>query len=96
VSVAAIIGWSRGRCDFARLAVGACAAQPVRSDAAEAALEGSTLDEAALAEAGRLLAASCDPVDDFRGSAGYRLKLVPRLVVRAVQAARAKSEGGHA
>jgi carbon-monoxide dehydrogenase medium subunit len=95
-SAAAIIGLKNGRCDFARLAVGACAARPVRSEAAEAALLGSALDDKALAEAGRLLAESCDPIDDFRGSAAYRLKMVPRLAARAIRSARAKAENGHA
>jgi aerobic carbon-monoxide dehydrogenase medium subunit len=96
VSAAAIIGMRNGRCDFARLAIGACAARPVRSEAAETALLGSTLDDTALAEAGRLLAAACDPIDDFRGSAAYRLKMVPRLAARAIRSARAKAEKDHA
>ena len=96
VSAAAIIGMTNGRCDHAQLAVGACAARPVRAERAEAALLGSALDDTAIAEAGRLLAEACDPIDDFRGSAAYRLKMVPRLVARAIRAARAKAETRHA
>ena len=96
VSAAAIIAMKNGRCDFARLAIGACAARPVRSEAAEAALVGSALDDKALAEAGRLLAEACDPIDDFRGSAAYRLKMVPRIAARAIRSAHAKAESGHA
>jgi carbon-monoxide dehydrogenase medium subunit len=92
VSVAAIIGMSGGRCTFARLAIGACAAAPVRDPAAEELLLGTALDDKALAAASELLVQRCDPVDDFRGSAGYRLKLVPRLLKRAVTAARQKAE----
>jgi carbon-monoxide dehydrogenase medium subunit len=96
VSAGAIIAMKNGRCDFARLAIGACSARPVRSDAADAALVGSALDDKSLAEAGRLLAEACDPIDDFRGSAAYRLKMVPRIAARAIRSARAKAESGHA
>ena len=92
VSAAAIIGMADGRCTFARLAIGACAATPVRDPAAEDRLLGTALDDDALAVAASLLALHCDPIDDFRGSAGYRLKLVPRLLKRAVGAARQKAE----
>ena len=43
----------------------------------------------ALLEAGKKLAAECDPVDDVRGSAEYRLNLVPQLVTRAALNAQA-------
>ncbi len=92
VSAAAIIGMAGGRCTFARLAIGACAATPVRDPAAEERLLGTALDGDALAAASDLLQQHCDPIDDFRGSAGYRLKLVPRLLARAVAAARQKAE----
>jgi carbon-monoxide dehydrogenase medium subunit len=96
VSVAALIGIERGVCSFARIAIGACASAPVRVAEAEAALVGSKLDDAALDRATVLLQAACDPIDDHRASAAYRLKLVPRLVRRAVQAAAAKAEPVHA
>jgi aerobic carbon-monoxide dehydrogenase medium subunit len=96
VSVAAMLALDDGRCAFARIAVGGCAPMPVRVPQAEERLIGSPLDNAALAEAGALLAQSCDPIDDFRGTAAFRLKLVPRLVRRAVLAAKARTEGSHA
>lgn len=90
VSAAVILAMRGGKCAFAAIAVGACAPAPVRVAAAEAALAGTPLDDAALAKAGALIAAACDPIDDFRGSAAYRRKLVPRIVARAVRAAQAK------
>jgi carbon-monoxide dehydrogenase medium subunit len=93
-SVAAIVGMSGGRCAFARLAVGACAATPVRDPAAEARLVGTALDDPALDAAAAILVGRCDPIDDFRGSASYRLKLVPRLLKRAVNAAKEKAAHG--
>lgn len=93
ISVAVIIGMHAGRCSYARLAVGACAPTPVRLAAAEAALAGSTLDDNAIAAASTLIAAECDPIDDARGSGSYRMKLVPRLIRRALLSAREKAEG---
>jgi carbon-monoxide dehydrogenase medium subunit len=95
INVAVMLAMAGGRCTAARIAVGACAPSPVRLPAAEAALVGGALDEASLAEAGALLARACDPIDDARGSAAFRLKLVPRMVRRAVLAAKEK-EGAHA
>jgi aerobic carbon-monoxide dehydrogenase medium subunit len=92
VSAAVILAMKDGRCTSAQIAVGACAPAPVRVAAAEAALAGTRLDDAALAKAGALIAEACDPVDDFRGSAAYRKKLVPRIVARAVRAAQAKCQ----
>ena len=37
-----------------------------------------------------MLAQSCDPLDDVRGSADYRLGLVRQLLIRAVQQAKDK------
>lgn len=90
VSAAVILAMKDGRCTSAQIAVGACAPAPVRVAAAEAALVGGALDDAAFVKAGALIAAACDPIDDFRGSADYRRKLVPRIVARAMRAAQAK------
>jgi carbon-monoxide dehydrogenase medium subunit len=40
---------------------------------------------ASLREAARILVDLADPVDDVRGSAEYRLMLIPRLLAQAVQ-----------
>jgi carbon-monoxide dehydrogenase medium subunit len=57
---------------------------PVRRAEAEKALIGSRLDAKAIDRAAEALLAACDPVDDVRGSAEYRRRLVPRLLRRAV------------
>lgn len=85
VSVAGVLALDGGVCRHAALALGACAAVPVRVGDAEAALVGSRLDDAAIERAGRILVEACDPVDDVRGSAEYRRRLVPRLVRRAIE-----------
>lgn len=73
-----------------RIAVGGCGPKPVRLDAADLLLSENFGDAAAAAEAGAMLAAACDPVDDVRASAEYRRIVVPRLVAATVgQAAKA-------
>jgi len=94
VSAAVILAMERGRCTEVRIAVGASAPSPVRVAEAEAMLAGTSLGDDVLRKAGACIADACDPVDDFRGSAAYRLKIVPRIVARAVRAAQAK-QGAH-
>lgn len=95
VSVAVILAMRGGTCTAARIALGAVAAVPLRLPEAEALLVGSALDDATLGRAGALLREAADPVDDTRGSAEFRRRLIPRLVRRAVLAARAKTEAAH-
>lgn len=78
------------------MAVGAVAAAPLRVPGAEALLTGSMLDDATIARAGAMLTEAADPVDDMRGSAAFRRRLIPRLLRRALAAARAKTETAHA
>lgn len=92
VSVASMIAMDDGVCSFARIAIGACGSAPVRVPEAEHVLIGSSLDEAAITHAANFLVAACDPIDDYRASAVYRLKLVPRLIRRAIDACVAKTE----
>jgi carbon-monoxide dehydrogenase medium subunit len=93
VSVAVVLALEGGRCRDIRIAIGACAPVPLRVPAAEDMLKGGTLDGAAIAAAAERLAATADPVDDFRGSAEYRLMLIPELLKRAIGRARS-GQGG--
>jgi carbon-monoxide dehydrogenase medium subunit len=70
-----------------RMAVGGCGGGPIRVPEAEAALIGVRPDQAARTEAGALLTAALDPVDDVRGSADYRRRVAPRLMAKALLAA---------
>ena len=63
----------------ARLAYGGVAATPVRALLAEAALLGEVVDDATVARVAELLVAAFDPLDDLRGSAAYRRRLVGSL-----------------
>jgi xanthine dehydrogenase molybdopterin binding subunit/xanthine dehydrogenase small subunit len=62
----------------ARIAYGGVAPTPVRARAAEAALEGRRIGEAA-GEVARVLAGEFKPIDDLRGGAEYRRGLIVSL-----------------
>ena len=88
VSIAVQLREQGGGIEDIRLAVGACAPVPTRSPDAEVLLKSDGISDRTVAAACEHLAALADPVDDFRGSGAYRLKLIPVLVARAIDAAR--------
>ncbi|KGF70825.1 hypothetical protein LL06_02745 [Hoeflea sp. BAL378] len=63
-----------------RAAIGACGPGPLRDRDAEAVLRGRLDDPEAVLDFAACLAALADPLDDVRGSAEYRLRLIPRLI----------------
>ena len=67
-----------------RVAVGGCGPTPIRDDEADAILSADR-SAAALARAGALLEQKADPLDDVRGSADYRRRLIARLLLSAVR-----------
>ena len=78
---------SRRQCTAARLAACGVAAKATRLVDAEAALVGSTLDEAALEAAGQAAMGYVTAADDRQASAAYRRTLVATLVKRTARAA---------
>ena len=66
------------------VAVGACGPTPLASDEVNAQLSKDRSD-AAIARAAEALQALADPLDDVRGSADYRRRLIPGLLKRAVR-----------
>ena len=84
VAVRLTLDASLERCLEARVVLGAVAPTTLRARAAESALEGQPLTDAALAAAGRAAAAECHPISDVRASARYRALLVATLVPRAL------------
>jgi aerobic carbon-monoxide dehydrogenase medium subunit len=70
----------------ARIAVCAVGPKAVRVHEAEAALVGARGEDAAVVEAGRLLQGAARPIDDVRGTARYRSRVLPTLLARAVSA----------
>ena len=78
-----------GRC---RVAIGSCGPAPLADPAIDSALSTDRSD-AALAAAAQRLVAKADPLDDVRGSADYRRRLIAPLLRRAVRAAEAAQRG---
>ncbi|WP_419943809.1 FAD binding domain-containing protein [Candidatus Poriferisodalis sp.] len=72
-----------GAVSAATVALGAVAPTVVRVPAAEAALVGSRLDDAALAAAADAASAACNPIDDKRGTIDYRRQVAGVLTRRA-------------
>lgn len=70
------------------VAVGACGPTPLASDDANALLSKDRSDTT-IARAAEALQALADPLDDVRGSADYRRRLIPGLLKRAVRAVEA-------
>jgi carbon-monoxide dehydrogenase medium subunit len=82
-----------GRVRAARLGLGAVAPTPLLAEEAAAALIGTTLDEAALARMEAAVQSLCRPIDDKRGTAAYRRRVVAVLARRAVLAACQRARG---
>jgi len=72
------------RSGHVRAAVGGCGPTPLHDAQADEILSADRSD-AAVARAGELLEQKADPLDDVRGSAPYRRRLIPRLLLRAVR-----------
>jgi carbon-monoxide dehydrogenase medium subunit len=67
---------------------------PMRAKHAEAAILGTTGDDASLEVAGKAAAAECDPSADLRGQVDYKRDLVRVLIKRAVRHALQRAKGG--
>jgi xanthine dehydrogenase iron-sulfur cluster and FAD-binding subunit A len=76
---------ANGAVTEARIALGCLAPTVVRARTAEAFLLGKRLDGATCAEAGRVACDDAAPIDDVRGSAGYRRTTLAALVARALE-----------
>src|SRR5262249_5017132 len=68
----------------ARIALCSVGPKAFRVHEGEAALVGTHAEEAAVAEAGSLLQSAARPIDDVRGTARYRSRVLPALLARAV------------
>ena len=76
VSVAVRLGVDPdGTCKDIRIGLGALAVTPLRAKAVEKALLGTKLTEKSIKEAAALVRDEVDPLDDVRGSAGYKREM---------------------
>lgn len=71
-----------GVCSQTSIALGAVAPKPFRAHEAEALLTGKVPDTALIAETAHLAAESTRPIDDIRGTAAYRKRVVAITVRR--------------
>lgn len=67
-----------------QIALGAVAPTVVFASRTAEYLTASPLTETRLLEAGEIAAQECQPIDDLRGSAAYRRRLVRGLLVRGL------------
>lgn len=81
-----------GTCTAARVAVAAVAPTPLLVQEAADALIGTRLDEEALEKAGAAATAAARPIDDKRGPADYRRRVVGVLTRRAAANAAARAK----
>lgn len=68
-----------------RIACGAAGPVPMRVAAAEAAVDGGTLDEASISEAAEAVGEAVDPIDDVRGSSEYKREMAMVWTRRALR-----------
>ncbi|RJR41540.1 MAG: xanthine dehydrogenase family protein subunit M [Desulfobacteraceae bacterium] len=73
----------KGRCEEARIALGAVAPTPIRSVGAERVLAGKGIDEDSASMAGEAAAAEARPITDVRATEEYRRTMVGVLTKRA-------------
>ncbi|MBA3010749.1 MAG: xanthine dehydrogenase family protein subunit M [Proteobacteria bacterium] len=77
-----------------RIALGSVAATPIRAARAEAALLGQAPEEASFFAAAEMARREdCRPIDDFRGTAGYRQAMVGVLTKRTLATAYERAKG---
>jgi len=85
VSAAVSIGGSNSGERRVRIALGAVAPTPIRSDEAERILAAGPITPSSIAAAAAAAAAEARPVSDVRGSAWYRREAVATLVRRLLE-----------
>lgn len=72
-------------CTDARIVLGAVAPTPIRAQKAEDILKDKTIDNNLMEECAKIASTESKPIDDIRGSADYRKKIVSVLAKRAIQ-----------
>lgn len=76
----------------AQITLGAVAPKIVHAEEAEAFLKGRALTEEVILQAGELAVKSARPINDIRGSAGYRQRMVRVAVQRGLRQIASKTE----
>ncbi len=89
-SAAALVQFDGDACREARVALGAVAPTPFRADRAEDRMRGAKFtgegaDGALLDEVARLAGEQTKPIDDFRGEASYRRRIIVMLLRQGLE-----------
>jgi carbon-monoxide dehydrogenase medium subunit len=84
VGVGLSVQLREGRCESARVVLGAVAPVPLRARRAEAELVGGPLTSERIDRAAKTAAQESKPIDDVRGSAWYRRRMVEVLTRRGL------------
>ena len=85
IASVALRGWlANGRLRDARVALGAVAPTMMLAPQTTRYLMDGPLTEERVLEAGEVAARECQPIDDLRGSANYRRRLIRGLLVRGL------------
>ena len=87
VGVAVVLTMEGDVCQDIRLALGAVGPTPMRAKKAEDALKGQRLGGEILEKAARIASEESLPIDDLRGEADYRTRMVEALVKEGLERA---------
>lgn len=87
VGIAVTLVAKDGKCDNARIVLGAVAPTPIRATEAEALLIAEPVGEALLDALAKVAMEAASPISNVRASAGYRREMVGVLTKRAVMLA---------
>ena len=85
VNTATFLTINNGRCEAARITLGAVAPISFRVKKAESMLVGAKLNAETLQKAAATVAEEARPIDDIRATAAYRKKMVGVLVRRSLE-----------
>jgi CO/xanthine dehydrogenase FAD-binding subunit len=94
VGATAVLTIAEGAVSDARVAITALSPTIRRVPGAEAALNGTDGNEAAIAAAAAATAAATSPISDVRGSAEYRVAMAEVIARRAITGALTRARGG--
>jgi carbon-monoxide dehydrogenase medium subunit len=87
LGVAAVLTVCDGVCEAARVVLGNVGTRPVRASKSEDVLTGNAISPSLLREAATAATEGLSPLNDVRGSAAYRLAVLPAMVEEALTAA---------
>ena len=85
VNTATFLTINKGRCEDARIALGAVAPISFRAEKAESVLVGEKLTEESIQKAAAAAVEAASPIDDIRATAAYRRKMIEVLVRKSLE-----------